>query len=73
MLQTNMVISIEPGIYETHVGGYRHSDTVLVTESGYRRLTCAADDIESLTLTRKTMRHRITSWTVNKALGLKLT
>lgn len=35
VLKENMVISIEPGIYIDGVGGYRHSDTVLVTPNGY--------------------------------------
>jgi Xaa-Pro dipeptidase len=30
-LEANMVISIEPGIYLEGLGGFRHSDTVLVT------------------------------------------
>jgi Xaa-Pro dipeptidase len=70
VLQENMVISIEPGLYEHGVGGYRHSDTVLVTADGYRSLTQAPLDIESLTLTRTTLRHRLNSWAVGKALGM---
>src|SRR4051794_21224831 len=31
ILEENMVITIEPGIYIEGVGGYRHSDTILVT------------------------------------------
>src|SRR5690606_27757470 len=38
-LKENMVISIEPGIYLKDIGGFRHSDTVLVTEKGFRPLT----------------------------------
>ncbi len=71
ILQRNMVISIEPGLYERGVGGYRHSDTVLVTEDGYRALTCAPLDIESLTLSRTTLRHRVNSWVVGQALGMR--
>lgn len=70
ILQRNMVISIEPGLYERGVGGYRHSDTVLVTADGYRSLTQAPLDIESLTLARTTLRHRFNGWAVGKALGI---
>jgi Xaa-Pro dipeptidase len=70
ILQRNMVISIEPGLYERGVGGYRHSDTVLVTADGYRSMTQAPLDIESLTLARTTLRHRFNSWAVGKALGI---
>lgn len=38
-LAENMVISIEPGIYLKGIGGFRHSDTVLVTQGGYEILT----------------------------------
>ncbi len=50
-LQPGMLISIEPGIYIPGEGGYRHSDTVLVTETGYLRLTDAPDTLEGLTIT----------------------
>jgi Xaa-Pro dipeptidase len=39
ILQMNMVLSIEPGIYIPGLGGFRHSDTVLVTEDGCVSLT----------------------------------
>lgn len=70
VLRQNMVVSIEPGLYERGVGGYRHSDTVLVTEDGYRTLTRAPLDIESLTVARTRLRHRLSSWAVGKALGI---
>ncbi len=41
VLTENMVITIEPGIYIEGVGGYRHSDTILVTKDGYELLTTA--------------------------------
>jgi len=38
-LEAGMIISVEPGIYVPKLGGFRHSDTVLVTEDGYEILT----------------------------------
>ncbi|WP_416838699.1 M24 family metallopeptidase [Haloferax sp. DFSO52] len=43
------VYTIEPGLY-TETAGYRHSDTVLVTESGTETLTYFPRDIESNTI-----------------------
>jgi Xaa-Pro dipeptidase len=39
LLEPGMVFSIEPGVYVPGLGGARHSDTVLVTETGYGLLT----------------------------------
>jgi len=50
VLETNMVISIEPGIYVEGVGGFRHSDTVLVTEDGCTSLTRFPDSPKDLVL-----------------------
>ena len=49
-LKPNMVISIEPGIYIPNVGGFRHSDTVLITDDGYMKLTNAPEKLEDLTI-----------------------
>jgi Xaa-Pro dipeptidase len=49
-LEKNMVISVEPGIYIPGVGGFRHSDTVLITDSGYQKLTRAPETLEDLTI-----------------------
>lgn len=57
ILEKNMLISIEPGIYLEGIGGIRHSDTVLVTEDGYETLTKYPDDLESLIIKpRKTLK-----------------
>jgi Xaa-Pro aminopeptidase len=49
-LLPGMLISIEPGVYIPGEGGYRHSDTVLVTETGCIRLTKAPETLEELTI-----------------------
>jgi Xaa-Pro dipeptidase len=50
VLAENMVISVEPGIYLNGEGGFRHSDTVLVTRDGHECLTRCRSDLESLTI-----------------------
>lgn len=52
VLDENMVISIEPGIYIEDVGGFRHSDTVLVTRDGCEPLTRFPTDLDALDLAR---------------------
>lgn len=49
-LRPGMVFSVEPGLYVTEYGGFRHSDTVLITEDGNEMLTYYPRDIESLTI-----------------------
>jgi len=49
-LEAGMLISIEPGIYIPGQGGFRHSDTVLVTQDGCLSLTRAPDTLEELTI-----------------------
>ena len=49
-IEPGMVFTIEPGVYSSEVGGFRHSDTVLVTEDGIDILTDYPSDIESLTI-----------------------
>ena len=47
-LRRNMVISCEPSIYVSGLGGFRHSDSVVVGETQPLRLTNAPTDIDSL-------------------------
>jgi len=49
-LETGMVFTIEPGVYDEAVGGFRHSDTIAVTEDGFDVLTEYPLDLESLTI-----------------------
>lgn len=49
-LAADMVISVEPGIYLRGVGGFRHSDTVLVTKQGHEPLTAFPTDLGRLVI-----------------------
>lgn len=51
-IEPDMLFSIEPGIYLPGIGGFRHSDTVLVTEDGNVSLTTAPDALEDVTYAR---------------------
>jgi Xaa-Pro aminopeptidase len=50
VLEPGMVFTIEPGLYDSAIGGFRHSDSVVVTEDGIDLLTDYPSDIESLTI-----------------------
>jgi Xaa-Pro dipeptidase len=49
-VEPGMVFTIEPGLYSDTVGGFRHSDTVVVTPDGIDVLTDYPKDLESLTI-----------------------
>lgn len=72
ILAANMVVSIEPGIYLDGQGGYRHSDTILITDSGYELLTHAQGVDTPLVFNEKTLRKRFFRFMVSRALGLKV-
>jgi Xaa-Pro dipeptidase len=48
ILKEGMVYTIEPGIYVPGVGGFRHSDTVILTKEGCRSITKFPRNLEDL-------------------------
>ncbi len=46
--KAGMVVTVAPGIYLLGLGGFRHSDMVLVTEDGIEMLTYYPRDLASL-------------------------
>lgn len=49
-IRPGMVFTIEPGLYIDGVGGFRHSDTIVVTEEGNVSLTPLPDSLSAMTL-----------------------
>ncbi|NDJ54870.1 MAG: M24 family metallopeptidase, partial [Chloroflexi bacterium] len=49
-IKAGMVFTIEPGLYVPNLGGFRHSDTVVVNEDGPEMMTYYPRDLTSLTL-----------------------
>jgi Xaa-Pro dipeptidase len=47
-IRPGMVFTVEPGLYADGLGGFRHSDTVVVTDEGIDFLTYYPRDLESL-------------------------
>jgi Xaa-Pro aminopeptidase len=50
VMQPGMVFTVEPGLYAEGLGGFRHSDTVAITDHGIEFLTFYPRDLESLTI-----------------------
>ena len=50
VLEPGMVFTVEPGLYVPDLGGFRHSDTVVITEGGLDILTYYPRDLASLTI-----------------------
>jgi Xaa-Pro dipeptidase len=49
-IEPGMVFTVEPGLYAPALGGFRHSDTVAVTDAGVECLTYYPRDLDALTL-----------------------
>lgn len=50
VVKLGMVFTVEPGIYVPKLGGFRHSDTVLIKEDAIEVLTQYPRDTEALTI-----------------------
>lgn len=48
VLEPGMVLTVEPGLYQAGVGGFRHSDCLLVTDTHHEILTEHPRDLHSL-------------------------
>lgn len=67
-VEARMVFSIEPGIYIPGVGGFRFSDTVLVTETGNLSLTEGPETLDELTIAgQRKFQDRVRGWMINLA------
>ena len=50
ILRPGMVFTVEPGLYAPELGGFRHSDTVAITQDGIEVMTYYPRDLDSLSL-----------------------
>lgn len=57
-LDEGMVVTIEPGIYIPGLGGFRHSDTVVVRDDGPQVITSFSSDLASLSGQREARSQR---------------
>jgi Xaa-Pro aminopeptidase len=71
ILEENMIVSIEPGIYIEGVGGFRHSDTVRITKDGYEVMTNCDDQIGQLTFTGFNLFPRLKGKVVKKMFRIE--
>jgi len=52
LMKPGMVFTVEPGIYDRSIGGFRHSDTILITEDGMEMITDYPRELEDLIIDR---------------------
>ena len=48
IMKPGMVFTVEPGIYDRSIGGFRHSDTIFITDEGMERITMYPRELEDL-------------------------
>lgn len=48
VIEENMILSVEPGIYVPSLAGFRHSDTVVIRANGAERLTYYPRELDAL-------------------------
>jgi Xaa-Pro dipeptidase len=70
VLGENMLVSVEPGLYLPGVGGFRHSDTVLVAADGPRFLTAFPDRLDDLVITARKWPARLKGRLMRRAAGI---
>ena len=51
VLEAGMVFTVEPGVYIKDLGGFRHSDTVVITDDGCRVMTDYPRELNDLLIT----------------------
>ena len=51
-IEVGMVFTVEPGVYLQDLGGFRHSDTVVITEGGCRVMTDYPRELKDLVITQ---------------------
>ena len=71
VLEKNMVISVEPGLYLPDIGGFRHSDTVLVTDTGFEIMTSFPDKLEEVIKTGQKRFAPVKGRVIRAAVGYK--
>lgn len=70
VLEENMVITIEPGIYVEELGGFRHSDTLVVLKDGYRLLTKKKISLDDLVITKNNLKAQLKGKVMQRVLNL---
>ncbi|GAB5493094.1 MAG: di/tri-peptidase [Phototrophicaceae bacterium] len=50
VIQEGMVFTIEPGLYHMDLGGFRHSDTIVVNRDGIEIITYSPSDLDAMTI-----------------------